>query len=57
VINRLTKIARFIPINSSVSSKETADLFLREVFPHHGLSSTIISDRDSCFTAKFWEAL
>jgi hypothetical protein len=56
-IDRLTKMARFIPTQSSVTSKETADLFLREVFRHHGLPSSIISDRDLRFTAKFWEAL
>ena len=56
-IDRLTKMARFIPTNSSVTSKETADLFLREVFRHHGLPSNIVSDRDPRFTAKFWEAL
>src|SRR5437762_9787321 len=56
-IDRLTKMARFIPTHSSVNSKETADLFLREVFRHHGLPSNIVSDRDPRFTAKFWEAL
>ena len=56
-IDRLTKMARFIPTHSSVTSKETADLFLREVFRHHGLPSNIVSDRDPRFTAKFWEAL
>ena len=56
-IDRLTKMARFIPTHSSVISKETADLFLREVFRHHGLPSNIVSDRDPRFTAKFWEAL
>jgi hypothetical protein len=50
-------MARFIPTHSSVTSKETADLFLREVFRHHGLPSSIVSDRDPRFTAKFWEAL
>ena len=57
VIDRLTKMTRFIPTYSSVISKRTADLFLREVFRHHGLPSNIVSDRDPRFTAKFWEAL
>src|SRR5271165_6278440 len=56
-IDRLTKMARFVPTNSSISSKETADLFLREVFRHHGLPSNIVSDRDPRFTAKFWKVL
>src|SRR5438477_9630348 len=57
VIDRWTKMTRFIPTDSSVTSKETADLFLREVFRHHGLPSNIVSDRDPRFIAKFWEAL
>ena len=57
VIDRLTKMARFIPTHSSGSSKKTTDFFLREVFRHHGLPSNIVSDRDPRFTAKFWEAL
>ena len=57
VIDRLTKMARFIATDSMVTSKGTADLFLREVFRHHGLPSNIVSDRDPRFTAKFWKTL
>ena len=57
MIDWLTKMARFIPTHSSVTSKEIADLFLREVFRHHGLPSNIVLDHDPCFTAKFWKAL
>src|SRR5437762_5582064 len=57
VIDRLTKMTRFIPMYSTITSKGTVDLFLREVFRHHGLPSNIISDRDFCFMAKFWDAL
>ena len=56
-IDRLTKMARFISTHSSVTSKQAADLFLREIFRHHELLSNIVSDRDPRFTAKFWEAL
>src|SRR5438046_9756172 len=57
IIDHLTKMAIFIPTYSTASSKDTAELFLREVFRYHGLPSNIISDRDPRFTAKFWEAL
>jgi len=57
IIDRLTKMAIFIPTYSTASSKDTAELFLREVFRYHGLPSSIVSDRDPRFTAKFWEAL
>ena len=57
VIDRLTKMARFIPTYNSVINKGITNLFLREVFRHHGLSSNIVSDRDPHFTTKFWEVL
>ena len=57
VVDRLTKMAKFIPTQSTVTSTQTADLFLQEVFRNHGLPLNIVSDRDPRFTAKFWEAL
>src|SRR5205814_9846185 len=57
VIDRLTKMARFILTYSTVTSKGTADLFLREVFRHHGLPSNIVSDRDPHFTSKFADTI
>jgi hypothetical protein len=50
VIYRLTKMAHFIPIQSTVTSKETADLFLQNIFRQHGLPSTIVSDRDPLYS-------
>src|SRR5438552_9159363 len=50
-------MAIFIATYSTASSKDTAELFLREVFQYHGLPSSIVSDRDPRFTAKFWKAL
>src|SRR5947207_12419325 len=57
IIDRLTKMARFIATYSTTTSKDIAELFLQEVFRHHGLPLSIVSDRDSRFTAKFWQAL
>jgi hypothetical protein len=57
IIDRLTKMAHFVATQSTVTSKETADLFLRHIFRQYGLPSNIMSDRDPRFTAKFWEAL
>ena len=57
IIDRLTKMARFIATYSTTTSKNIAELFLQEVFRHHGLPLSIVSDRDPRFTAKFWQAL
>src|SRR5947207_8177265 len=57
IIDQLTKMATFIATYSTTTSKDIAELFLQEVFRHHGLPLSIVSDRDPRFTAKFWQAL
>ena len=44
VIDRLTKMALFIPTFSSIDSREVAMLFLRYMFSKHGTPRDIISD-------------
>jgi transposase InsO family protein len=41
----------------TTSSKEFAELFMDNIFKHHGLPVEIISDRDARFTAGFWKEL
>jgi Chromo (CHRromatin Organisation MOdifier) domain len=50
-------MAHFIPTTSTITSKQTADLFLENIFRYHGLPDDIVSDRDPKFTAKFWRSL
>jgi transposase InsO family protein len=57
VIDRLTKMAHFIPTVRQYTSKLLAELFLNYVFRYHGLPDTIVSDRDPKFTSQFWQAL
>jgi hypothetical protein len=57
IIDRLTKMAHFIPTTSNVTSKQTAELFLQYIFRYHGLPENIVSDRDPKFTAHFWKNL
>ena len=57
VVDRSTKMAHFIPTTDKVTAKETAELFLHNVFRYHGLPDNIVSDRDPRFTSHFWESL
>jgi len=57
IIDRLTKMAHFIPTTSTVTSKAVAQLFLQYVFQYHGLPESIVSDRDPKFTSNFWRSL
>jgi hypothetical protein len=57
VVDRFSKKCHFIPCHHTITSKQTADLFIKEIFRLHGVPKTIVSDRDKNFTANFWETL
>ena len=57
VVDRLTKMAHFIPCKKTSSSEDTARLFLDNVYRYHGLPDDIMSDRGTQFVSKFWRSL
>ena len=57
VVDRLTKLRHMVLCKSTCSSEDLADLFLHNVWKHHGLPSTVISDRGTQFTSRFSKAL
>ena len=57
VIDRLTSMVHLIPCTTKTRASELAYLFLKEIVRLHGLPDSIVSDRDSKFTSKFWKEL
>ena len=57
VIDRLTKMCHLIPFKGLPSAIDTAQAFVDNIFRLHGLPSTVISDRGTQFTSKFFQAL
>ncbi|SOV03658.1 uncharacterized protein UDID_19104 [Ustilago sp. UG-2017a] len=57
VVDRLTKMAIFVPTTNELDAPELAKLFLRHVYSKHGLPTSIVSDRGSEFTSHFWRSL
>ncbi|POM58960.1 Pol protein [Phytophthora palmivora] len=51
---RLSKMVLLVLVCDKVTGKQAARLFLDSVFRYHGLSETIVSDRDPRATAAFW---
>ncbi|KAJ9539371.1 hypothetical protein OSB04_032104 [Centaurea solstitialis] len=49
-----TKSAHFLPIQESSSADKLADIFVREIVRLHGVPVSIVSDRDTRFTSRFW---
>jgi hypothetical protein len=57
IVDRLTKAAHFIPIKVKYSLEKLTKLYLQKIVRLHGVPESIVSDRDSCFTSKFWKSL
>jgi hypothetical protein len=47
VVDRFSKMAHFIVLTETATSRDAAKAFLREVWKLHGLPESIISDRDT----------
>ena len=56
-VDRLTKYVHLIPTTSTICAEGAARLYIDHVFSQHGLSKTIVSDRDPHFTATFFKEL
>lgn len=57
VVDRFSRQAHFIPCMESTNAEELAEIFIREVWKHHGLPKRTISDRGSTFNSHFLRAL
>ena len=57
IVDRFSKMAHFIPLKTEEHIKELALTFVKEIWRLHGLPETIVSDRDTRFTSKFWTSL
>jgi transposase InsO family protein len=57
IMDRLTKVAHFIPIKMTYSRAKLVELYMPRIVCLHGVPKKIISDRGSQFTSKFWENL
>lgn len=57
VVDRLSKMAHFLPLKSTPSAMETAQVFIREIVRLHGVPMNIVSDRGVQFTSRFWKTL
>nr|GEU70683.1 putative reverse transcriptase domain-containing protein [Tanacetum cinerariifolium] len=57
IVDRLTKSAYFLSMKMTDSMEKLTQLYLTEIVYRHGVPISIISDRDSKFTSRFWRSL
>ena len=56
-VDRLTKQAHFVPTKGCINASGTADLYIENVFRLHGLSQSIVFDRDPRFSSDLYRAI
>jgi hypothetical protein len=57
IMDRLTMVAQFIPVKTTYSGPQLAELYMSMIVCLYGVLKKILSDRGTQFTLKFWERL
>jgi hypothetical protein len=53
IVDQLTKIAHFIPIKTTYSGPQLAELYMSWIVCLHGVPKKIVSGRGTQFTSRF----
>ena len=53
IVDRLTKSAHFIPVDTKYIAKKYAEIYFDRIMTLHGVPLTIISDRGLVFISRF----
>jgi transposase InsO family protein len=57
IVDQLTKVAHFIPIKTTYSGPQLAELYMSRIVCLHEDPKKIVSDRGTQFTSRSWERL
>ena len=53
-VDQLTKMVHYEPVKVTIDLPELAEVIVDVIVWHHGLPDSIVTDRSSLFTSKFW---
>ena len=57
IINRLIKMVHYKPVKVTIDAPRLTEVIIDVVVQYHGLPDSIMTDRGSFFTSKFWSLL
>ena len=57
IVDRLTKMVHYEPVKITINAPGLTEVIIDVVVRHHGLPDSIVTDRGSLFTSKFWSSL
>ena len=57
MVDKLTKVAHFIPVKSTHKETNIIDIYMKEIVRLHGIPKEIVLDRDPKFTSNLWKGL
>jgi hypothetical protein len=57
IVDRLTKVAHFIPVKTTYTRARLAELYISRIVCLHGVPKKIVSDIGTQFTSRFWKKL
>ena len=57
IVDWLTKMVYYKPVKVTIDAPGLAEVIIDVVVRHHGLPDSIVTDRGSLFTSKFWSSL
>ena len=55
IVDRLSKVAHFLPVKTTYQSSKLAELYIARIVSLHGVPKIIVSDRGTQFTSRFWK--
>ena len=57
IVDQFSKQAHFKPAKKTIKAHHMNALLISQIFKHHGLPTSIVSDRNPRMTSNFWKVL
>ena len=57
IVDQLTKMVHYEPVKVTIDASGLAEVIIDVIVWHHSLPDSIVTDKGSLFTSKFWSSL